>query len=79
MRSEARRLLKEGGLDWSVNRRLHAHRLEIQTLEIMRAVYHSADVLIMDEPTSAIAHKEVESLFRKSTCPLSGQGDRLSP
>lgn len=34
-------------------------------LEILRAVYHSADVLIMDEPTSAIAHKEVESLFRK--------------
>lgn len=66
MRSEARRLLKEEGLDWSVNRRLGTLTVsEIQTLEIMRAVYHSADVLIMDEPTSAIAHKEVESLFRK--------------
>ena len=38
---------------------------EIQTLEIARAVYHSADVLIMDEPTSAIAHREVEALFEK--------------
>lgn len=66
MRSEARRLLKDEGLDWSVNRRLGTLTVsEIQTLEIMRAVYHSADVLIMDEPTSAIAHKEVESLFRK--------------
>ncbi len=66
MRSEARRLLREEGLDWSVNRRLGTLTVsEIQTLEIMRAVYHSADVLIMDEPTSAIAHKEVESLFRK--------------
>ena len=66
IRSEARRLLKEEGLDFSVNRRLSTLTVsEIQTLEIVRAVYHSADVLIMDEPTSAIAHKEVEALFAK--------------
>lgn len=66
IKKEASRLLKEEGLNFSVNRRLGSLTVsEIQTLEIVRAVYHSADVLIMDEPTSAIAHKEVESLFAK--------------
>ena len=66
IRTEARRILAEEGLDFSINRRLGTLTVsEIQTLEILRAVYHSADVLIMDEPTSAIAHKEVESLFAK--------------
>ncbi|GAB3616111.1 sugar ABC transporter ATP-binding protein [Okibacterium endophyticum] len=66
IRSETRRLLEEEGLDFSVNRRLSTLTVsEIQTLEIVRAVYHSADILIMDEPTSAIAHREVESLFAK--------------
>jgi inositol transport system ATP-binding protein len=66
MRSEARRVVRDEGLDWSVNRPLSTLTVsEIQTLEILRAVYHSADVLIMDEPTSAIAHREVESLFAK--------------
>lgn len=66
VRSEARRLLEAEGLALSPNRRLRTLTVsEIQTLEIIRAVYHSADILIMDEPTSAIAHKEVESLFRK--------------
>ena len=63
---EATRLLREEGLNYSPNRRLSTLTVsEVQTLEILRAVYHSADVLIMDEPTSAIAHCEVESLFRK--------------
>lgn len=66
IRSEARRILKEEELNFSINRRLGSLTVsEIQTLEIVRAVYHSADVLIMDEPTSAIAHKEVEALFAK--------------
>ncbi|WP_347350934.1 sugar ABC transporter ATP-binding protein [Intrasporangium sp.] len=66
IRSEARRLLAEEGLDLAPSRRLSSLTVsEIQTLEILRAVYHSAEVLIMDEPTSAIAHKEVESLFQK--------------
>jgi inositol transport system ATP-binding protein len=66
IRREAARLLRDEVLDLSPNRRLSSLTVsEIQTLEILRAVYHSADVIIMDEPTSAIAHKEVESLFRK--------------
>ena len=66
IRKEAARVLREEGLDYPVNRRLGTLTVsEIQTLEIARAVYHSADVLIMDEPTSAIAHREVEALFEK--------------
>ncbi len=66
IRSEATRALRDEGLDFPVNRKLRTLTVsEIQTLEIVRAVYHSADVLIMDEPTSAIAHREVEALFGK--------------
>ncbi|UZG60169.1 sugar ABC transporter ATP-binding protein [Rhodococcus opacus] len=66
IRKQATHILREEGLDYSPNRRLSSLTVsEIQMLEILRAVYHSADVLIMDEPTSAIAHREVESLFRK--------------
>ena len=66
IRGEAARVLREEGLDFPISRRLRTMTVsEIQTLEIARAVYHSADVLIMDEPTSAIAHREVEALFTK--------------
>ena len=66
MRDEVRRALRDEGLALSVDRRLRTLTVsEIQTLEIVKAAYHSADVLIMDEPTSAIAHREVESLFAK--------------
>ncbi|RRD03831.1 sugar ABC transporter ATP-binding protein [Arachnia propionica] len=66
MRREAAQILQAEGMELSVNRRLSSLTVsEIQTLEILRAVHHSAEVFIMDEPTSAIAHKEVASLFRK--------------
>lgn len=66
IRREARRLLAEEGLDYPVNRKLGSLTVsEVQMLEILRAIYHEADVLIMDEPTSAIAHREVASLFAK--------------
>jgi len=66
IRKEATRALREEGLDFPINRKLRTLTVsEIQTLEIVRAVYHSADVLIMDEPTSAIAQREVEALFVK--------------
>lgn len=66
VRREARTLLKEEGLPYSTRRRLGSLTVsEIQKLEILRAVHQNAEVVIMDEPTSAIAHKEVESLFEK--------------
>ena len=38
---------------------------DLQMLEILKAISRDADVLIMDEPTSSIAQKEVEILFDK--------------
>lgn len=34
-----------------------------QMLEIARALYGQADILIMDEPTAALSHREAEQLF----------------
>ena len=38
---------------------------DIQMLEIIKAVSNKSDIIIMDEPTSAITLKEVEKLFQK--------------
>ncbi|MDR0361210.1 MAG: sugar ABC transporter ATP-binding protein [Planctomycetota bacterium] len=38
---------------------------DIQMLEITKAVSRDADILIMDEPTSAITNREVDNLMRK--------------
>lgn len=38
---------------------------DIQMLEIMKAISNKSDIIIMDEPTSAITHEEVEKLFIK--------------
>jgi len=38
---------------------------DIQMLEIIKAVSNKSDIIIMDEPTSAITLKEVERLFAK--------------
>ncbi len=37
---------------------------EIQMVEIAKAISHDAQVIIMDEPTSALSDKEVAALFR---------------
>ena len=38
---------------------------DIQMLEILKAVSYNSDIIIMDEPTSAITQKEVAVLFEK--------------
>jgi len=38
---------------------------DIQMLEILKAISYQSDLIIMDEPTSAITNKEVAVLFRK--------------
>lgn len=37
----------------------------IQMLEIIKAISNNAQIIVMDEPTSAITQKEVDMLFRK--------------
>jgi inositol transport system ATP-binding protein len=38
---------------------------DIQMLEIVKAIHKDSKLVIMDEPTSSIAQKEVEDLFKK--------------
>jgi inositol transport system ATP-binding protein len=38
---------------------------DIQMLEIVKAIYKDSTLIIMDEPTSSIAQKEVDDLFNK--------------
>ena len=38
---------------------------DIQMLEIIKAVSNSAEIIVMDEPTSSITQREVEMLFKK--------------
>lgn len=38
---------------------------DIQMLEILKAISYQSDIIIMDEPTSAITQKEVDVLFGK--------------
>lgn len=37
----------------------------LQMLEILKAISRDADIIIMDEPTSSITNKEIETLFEK--------------
>lgn len=64
MDTEAGLLLKKLNLD--INPRTRVADLKVgqqQLVEIARALYTEAQVIIMDEPTSAISDKEVEQLF----------------
>ena len=59
-------LLDKEGLNYSPTTKLKDLSVsDIQMLEILKAISYNSDVIIMDEPTSAITYKEVEVLFRK--------------
>ncbi len=59
-------LLKAEGLSYDPDTKLKDLTVsDVQILEIMKAVSYSSDIIIMDEPTSAITLKEVDALFKK--------------
>jgi inositol transport system ATP-binding protein len=61
----AKHLLAQLGMDLDPNRRVGDLPLaEQQSVEIAKALARSADVLIMDEPTSAFSEHESELLYR---------------
>ena len=64
MKENVSRLLAR--LNLAVNPDTHIAELKVgqqQLVEIARALYSDASVIIMDEPTSAISDKEVDNLF----------------
>ena len=66
IRKQAKELLEEEGLDYDLKTKLKYLTIsDIQLLEIAKAISYDADLIIMDEPTSAISQKETEVLFDK--------------
>jgi len=59
-------LLKEENLPYEPDMPLKDLTVsDIQMLEIIKAISNKSEIIIMDEPTSAITHKEVAKLFEK--------------
>ena len=66
IRARAVALLADEGLSYDPTTKLKDLSVsDIQMLEILKAVSQDANIIIMDEPTSAITAKEVDRLFAK--------------
>ncbi|MBX3257376.1 MAG: sugar ABC transporter ATP-binding protein [Chitinophagaceae bacterium] len=64
MYSDARLLMNRLGVTIKADRRMKELSIaEMQMVEIAKAISNNAEVIIMDEPTSAISGKEVQALF----------------
>ena len=66
VRQETLRFLEQEGLPYKPDQKLKTLTVsDIQMLEIIKAISYNAQIVIMDEPTSAITNREVEILFEK--------------
>ena len=66
IRKRTLELLKKENLSYDPETKLKDLTVsDIQMLEILKAISYNSDIIIMDEPTSAITNKEVEVLFNK--------------
>ncbi len=66
IRENATKLLESEGLSYDPQQQVKELSVsDCQMLEILKAVSNNSSIIIMDEPTSAISNKEVESLFEK--------------
>ncbi len=64
MNGEADRLMQELDTPVDVHRRVEEFSIAVQQMiEVAKALSHRATLIIMDEPTSALAEAEVEKLF----------------
>ena len=66
VRQKTLALLKQENLPYSPDIKLRSLSVsDIQMIEILKAIGNDSQIIIMDEPTSAITNKEVEILFKK--------------
>lgn len=66
VRTETLHFLEQEGLPYKPDQKLKTLTVsDIQMLEIIKAISNNAQIVIMDEPTSAITNREVEILFKK--------------
>lgn len=66
VREESLKLLEAEELDFSPSQKMKTLTVsDIQMLEIIKAISVGSDIIVMDEPTSSITQKEVETLFEK--------------
>jgi inositol transport system ATP-binding protein len=64
LNAAAQHLVSRLGISVKVNRKMKTLSVaETQMVEIAKAISNNAEVIIMDEPTSAISQKEVDILF----------------
>ena len=64
MKGDTKYYLNELGLDFNPDMKLKELSVsQMQSVEIAKAISFNAKVIIMDEPTSSLTQKEVESLF----------------
>jgi len=64
LRSAVKKIFEDNGLSYDPDMKIKELSVsDIQMLEIIKAVAFKAEVIIMDEPTSSISNKEVETLF----------------
>lgn len=63
-RSKVKKIIAESGLDVDLDRRVADLTVgEKQRIEILKALYRDAKVLILDEPTAVLTPQEAEGLF----------------
>ncbi|MCH3917500.1 MAG: sugar ABC transporter ATP-binding protein [Spirochaetia bacterium] len=66
IRRQTLALLASEGLSYRADQPLKELSIsDIQMLEILKAISNKSQIIIMDEPTSAISNKEVDNLFDK--------------
>jgi len=64
IKRSAKEILDAEGLDYRPSQKLSSLTVSgVQLLEILKAVHHKAEIIIMDEPTSAIAQRDIDRLF----------------
>jgi inositol transport system ATP-binding protein len=65
MNADAKQLLERVGAPVSPSEKMRGLSVAaMQAVEIAKAISHRARLIIMDEPTSALSNREVDSLFR---------------